>query len=77
MVDNVSNPYKLLLSFLVQTKCNIIPNAGKKLNELGLSNLNTIYITEDTFMKSMNGFQSTITNVNLHPYFQVTTYQSM
>ena len=65
LVDNVNTPYKLLLSFPFQTKGNIIPNTGKNLNELGSGDSNTIHITEDSFMKSMNGVQSTITNVDM------------
>ena len=65
MVDNVNNPYKLLLSFPFRTKGNIIPNAGKKLNESGSGDSNIINITEDSFMNNMNGVQLSITNVDL------------
>jgi hypothetical protein len=65
LVDNVNNPYKLLLSFPFRTKGNIIPNAGKRLNELGSGDSNIINITEDSFMNNMNGVQLSITNVDL------------
>ena len=65
MVDNVNNPYKLLLSFPFRTKGNIIPNAGKRLNELGSGDSNIINITEDSFTNNMNGVQLSITNVDL------------
>ena len=46
-------------------KCSIIPSNGKKLNKLGSGYLNAINITEDSFMKSMKGVQSTITNFDM------------
>ena len=64
-MDNVNSPHTLLLLFPFQTKGNIIPNAGKNLNELGSDDLNMINITEDSSMKNMKDIQSTITNTNL------------